>query len=912
MNKRLIIIILSLTSYLHAQQWYFDPAFGNNGQTIFNVSESNDQIKDIAVAPDGSIYGIGQLYKGTVSADFSVILLHFDSSGQWDKTFGTNGYIELPTFSAHKIEVQSDGKILIGGKDNSENSYSLLRFLPDGSPDQSFGFRGVASRFKLVSSELRSLIALPDGKIIGIGNYLNGSSANLLLVKFNPNGTLDNSFGTNGVVNNPSITGTGYAIAVQEDGRILTFGNNRNASRMQAARFNADGILDPSFGINGLMEYESGRGEKILIQSSGKILLSGTRNETSQSLRTRHAALFRIHEDGQIDETFTSSTLTTTLIENFESDYSVIQLNNGQIVQSFYKERNEKSSILLIMRYPDGTFHDSFGINGMLELDISDVFERGADLELDQQGNLILGALSDLDVVLMRFDTTGHSDTLFGGKFNLSTGDEDGVTIEMMDNDKILVSAINTAARFNNYGYGNRGIITKLDRSGYPDPAFGVAGIFRTGPKSSIYQRYCTSVTQDDGVVVSGVNYDARKVEVTKLLSNGMIDLSFGMNGYIRFNFIDSLEAPIIIPCSNVAEDGKIVIGGMTYHNYLPYNNFSIARLLPDGKFDPEFGNNGVTSIEFPDATSELYLMSLDEKGNIFIGGNQKKNSSAIKYEIVKFLNDGTLDHTFGSGGIASFGIGKSCYIMDLAIQKDGNIIAVGIVENNAGMYSVGIIRVDGITGLPDTSFGNDGWVLSTYGKSEGITRAISLQEDGKILVAGGGRNGSSVDFSIGRWLTNGELDHTFGDNGYINFNPGTSSVGCQDMILQMDSSILVAGVAVNNPDGSSDIVLARIINKLDVGTIDREDPSDVLLVYPNPVRDQIELQFELNTSGECNIALYDMNGRLVEWLAKGRSFSTGTNIVSLHPDPALPPGAYYLRIHCVSKYQAGAMIYKQ
>ncbi|MFZ1704023.1 MAG: T9SS type A sorting domain-containing protein [Saprospiraceae bacterium] len=888
---------------LYSQQWSFDTTFGNAGKTSFNLAKSADFLHNIAITIEGNIYAVGEINEGGYSGTAKV-LVRFNAEGKIDQNFSNKGYLELNNFSEIlDIKVQQDGKIVIAGLESYASGYTIRRYLPNGGRDLNFGSGGKATHPLLEDSKLHSIILMPDGNILGVGasNY-SVFKSNFLLVKFNSNGSLNTSFGVGGVVNNTKAQGIAYDIVLQKDEKFVAVGYNKNV-KMNAIRFNPDGSIDLSFGNNGVMVYESGEAKKILIQDNDNLVIGGI----SSGFDTLETRLFRIMPDGVLDESFTvfsSISPRKNYAESlFEKDYGLILLDNGRIIQSFYREVDGLSDIVLTMFDTDGTIYKSFGNEGQLVIDLSNVFERGGTLLLDQSGKIIVSGISDLDMVLLKVDTSGNIYTQYGGKFNFADGDDQVIDISLYPDGKILVNAINGPA----IKYDRDLLICRLDQTGTLDSSFAGTGVLLSGHNSDLSRARAIEVTPEGNAILAGHDYD-NWVEVSKLLPNGMVDQSFGDEGYVRFTFKDSSYRFNNVTSLLIQKDGKILIGGIW--GLLDYH-FALARLFPDGSFDPEFGSNGTIITAFPDEEGTLTCLATDELGSIFAGGLHELPGTDEQFAIIKYLSDGRLDKSFGLNGIATFLVRQSCSISDIVSQEDGKIIVIGNAETNSGKTSVGLLRIHGTTGLPDLSFGDDGWVFSDFGTEQSAAFSGLLQDDGKILVAGISLTGANQSFSLGRWQKNGDIDTTFGNSGYIIFNFGSSLSGCTDMLIQPDNSILLAGANINNT-GGIDIALARILNSLNVGTVDVENQKEVLLVYPNPIGDQVNLKFELKEAGHCEISLYNIHGNLIQIFERDKSFPSGSNVVTIIPDNNLSSGAYFLRLNCGTKPHVGVMVYKK
>src|SRR5690606_34298653 len=163
------------------------------------------------------------------------------------------------------------GKIIVAGtSDNGTNDdFALARYHPDGMLDISFGIGGlVTTDFGMnFREEGRSVVLQPDGKIIlaGYANTNINTNFDFALARYHPDGTLDNSFGTNGIQTNPVYTENdfGWAAALQTDGKIIVVGSSfRNFNReISLARYNPDGSRDTGFGMDGTVITSVGTGQ---------------------------------------------------------------------------------------------------------------------------------------------------------------------------------------------------------------------------------------------------------------------------------------------------------------------------------------------------------------------------------------------------------------------------------------------------------------------------------------------------------------------------------------------------------------------------------------------------------------------------------------------------------------------------
>ena len=280
-----------------------DTSFGDSGKVIQGIyttqgtqtTQTQATGQSLAIQPDGKILLGGRCQNGS---NWDFCIARFNSNGTLDTDFGSpNGYIVQSLYPSedwgYSLAIQPDRKILLGGRcinTNNANRYEfcIARFnsdgISDGTLDTSFGNSGrVRQAIGSGDDWGQSLVILPDGKIL-LGGYCRGvSNDDFCIARFNPNGTLDTTFGTGGKVIQPISSGDdhGYSLAIQPDEKILLGGHCHNGSNFDfcIARFNPNGTLDTTFGTGGKVIKPIGSGDdhgySLAIQPDGKILLGG-------------------------------------------------------------------------------------------------------------------------------------------------------------------------------------------------------------------------------------------------------------------------------------------------------------------------------------------------------------------------------------------------------------------------------------------------------------------------------------------------------------------------------------------------------------------------------------------------------------------------------------------------------------
>jgi uncharacterized delta-60 repeat protein len=246
--------------FAHAAPADFDPTFGTSGIVTTDFGNSGDEPKAIAVQSDGKIVVAGTTYffaSGNVS-DFA--LVRYNTDGTLDTTFNGTGKVTTDFGGedhAKSVLVQADGKIVVAGDsfDGIFSNFVLARYNPNGTLDTTFNGSGKV-RTQLVGGEEGESVALQaDGKIVLAGHSANGlSNQCIALVRYNIDGTMDMSFNGTGAVT-ASFDGAAdrlFSVAVQSDGKIVAAGNQINAgSSFLIVRYNPNGTMDTSFNGTG-------------------------------------------------------------------------------------------------------------------------------------------------------------------------------------------------------------------------------------------------------------------------------------------------------------------------------------------------------------------------------------------------------------------------------------------------------------------------------------------------------------------------------------------------------------------------------------------------------------------------------------------------------------------------------------
>jgi uncharacterized delta-60 repeat protein len=349
-----------------------------------------------------------------------------------DSTFGNNGIVITPTANSSEINaiaLQPDGKIVAAGYSNNLGIYhfQIARYNIDGTLDNSFGNGGIVITSIGNSSMPFSIQIQPDGKIITAGSVEPNNTAppfqfHSVIVRYNSDGSLDTDFGTGGIVTtmaDPMEDGIA-SILLQINGKIIAGGWAGNQFLLM--RYNTDGSLDNTFGIGGMIKtYMEGSQSYIWAiaqQPDGKILAAGTTGDVSNY----KFALARFNTDGTIDTNFGILGKVTTDFNPFFYDVatSISLISGGQILLAGYSESN----IAMAKYNNDGTPDVSFGNGGKITSgNYPPVPHQSLGIQSDGKiivsGNTIITPTNSYGYSLTRFNTDGTPDSSFGVSGNI-------------------------------------------------------------------------------------------------------------------------------------------------------------------------------------------------------------------------------------------------------------------------------------------------------------------------------------------------------------------------------------------------------------------------------------------------------------------------------------------------------------
>jgi uncharacterized delta-60 repeat protein len=355
----------------------------------------------VAIQPDGKLVVAGYTYNFSTDPEpFEVAVARYNPDGSLDATFGAGGRVVTdlgsPDDLANAVAIEPGGKILVAGTtrvmrgEERTRDFALVRYNPDGSLDLSFGTGGVVTTDINGGDEYaQDILVQPDGKILVAGeSYQLATSHDFVLARYDEQGDLDSSFGSGGVV----ITDFGSrqseyieSMALQPDGKIVVAGETYTDSSSHdfaLARYDAGGNLDPSFGSGGLVRTDFGGSDSAWCVA----LQEGGKIVAAGSKYTLSTAytfaVARYGPDGNLDASFGADGLVTGPIAG--TAYSVVARPGGGL---YVASANYQFAV--VSYRGDGSLDTSFGVNGTVTIDFGSMYAEAYDLALQPDGKVV-------------------------------------------------------------------------------------------------------------------------------------------------------------------------------------------------------------------------------------------------------------------------------------------------------------------------------------------------------------------------------------------------------------------------------------------------------------------------------------------------------------------------------------------
>ncbi|MBL0012709.1 MAG: T9SS type A sorting domain-containing protein [Flavobacterium sp.] len=409
--------------------------------------------------------------------------------------------------------------------------------------------------------------------------------------------SLDSSFGNNGQVVNSFDVGNDVSTVtvIQDDGKILVCGLKTYslAGNVYLARYNENGSLDLNFGNNGIVYSqivtESGGNRIMKLLPNGKILVTGSKS-ISNNLNFYDFAIAQYNSNGSIDTTFGTNGIVITDINGNGNEANGIDVqSDGKIIVAGNTYINGIVSLdvftTLVRYFPDGTIDTSFGIDGkvMLNLLASNSQQYLWDIKIRNDDTILLG---------------------------------------------VTTSALETTDYFRNIA------LLKVNNDGSPDLTFGTNGAVITdfGGQDLLY---AIDEYQDNIFVAGYSRFPDYKMILSKYLSNGTLDTTFGTEGKVITNK-DASSLNDGLYSMKIQGNGKILCSGWT--GSFVNMDALLIQFNADGSIDNDFNQIGFTTTDFDGINNSNFSLATQSDGKIVCSGKRgdylSYDSTLLRYQV--------------------------------------------------------------------------------------------------------------------------------------------------------------------------------------------------------------------------------------------------------------------------------------
>ena len=724
-----------------------------------------------------------------------------------------------------------------------------------------------------------------DNKILVAGRFQTETEFDSVLIRYNADGSLDNSFGIGGQAITTSATFRPYSIAIQADGKIVLAGDARINGDLQFAvgRYNADGSPDTSLDGDGMVItavsqlgptfFSRSEAAAVGVLSDGKIVAAGYAFRDDGY----DFAVVRYNANGSLDTSFGGGDgIVITKIGNSNSYANVLGFQSGG---KFIAAGSSKGDFALVRYNSNGSLDTTFSDDGIVTRDLlgSDavnaiVFQGNTSVIANPQPVKIIVAGT---TGMLRFNSAdGSLDTTFGNGF-LLTRNINNTGASIQTNIGKPSTIIVTGSGINPLTGSEDFTVSRYLLNGSLDTAFGHNGIIYTPVGTNTGDTSAAMRVSSGKIVVTGtarfsdgghtINNDLAVVRYN--IGNGSLDTTFDGDGkrIDEFGNLNSSAQGVALQ-----PDGKIIVAG--YADTSLDLDFAVMRYNADGTLDTSFGGDGkvTTDIKGDDIGNAVAIQA---DGKIVVAGSSGVAETGVPETItvVRYKPDGTLDTSFNSNGRVRTSVSATSAANAIAIQPDGRIVVAGVSVDGLGRREFAVVRYRS-DGSLDSSFDSDGRVITGVGLSGDSARAVKIQDD-KIIVAGNTKRfGVDINFAVVRYNANGSLDNSFGSFGKVVTDFGGGFDDCFGMAIQTDGKIILTGSAVIN--SSQTVAVVRYLNN---GSLDFSFDGDG------------KVTTLVGTSAQGRAVAIETSGRIV---VAGRAHSVGSGddfaVVRYNPNGSL------------------------
>lgn len=487
--------------------------------------------------------------------------------------------------------------------------------------------------------------------------------------------------------------------------------------------FSQAGSFDTNFGINGKTNYcfsqNSHNSSDFGFQSDGKIVYYGWNNLSCA------VDLVRFKNDGLLDTTFgINGIIVNTICSAFPNagyypGKMVIQSDEKILIMGLQQNNTYPNAYWIARLTPDGALDTTFNGTGYKDLSFGTIQDRGLCIALQADGKILVGGTSGNTAeffTVARLTNTGALDTSFGigGKAQVAFSGTESManSILVQPDGKIVLGGYTV-----NAPYAKDFALVRLSSNGTLDTSFGVNGKVITTVDSNYSDAITQLALQSDGKIVAGgfTSFEvAHKMAVARYLPNGSIDTTFATNGIKVIT--DGFGG---INCSvAVQTDNKIIVAGGYEGSY-----FEVFRFLNNGALDTAFGTNGLVNA-FPVNGGYASKVLIQPDNKIVVSGSTSTSDFLNQCAAVIRLNPGTLSYDSFTSSVVGVVPNPTTGVVsfDNSINSFENVIIYNYLGQEVGKQKLNVVS-DSQINLSD--FSNGVYLLKFMGENNNAVAKV-------------------------------------------------------------------------------------------------------------------------------------------------------------------------------------------
>ncbi len=814
----------------------------------------------------GSITLGGRAWNGT---DWDFAALRIQAAVGLDVGFSGDG-VSLTSIGtrddmAYGMAVQTDGKLVVVGVANNgtNDDFAVARFLTSGGLDTAFSADGKVINSMGTTSDVAMSVAIQtnNGRIVVAGYAYNGANNDFAVQRYYTNGNLDTSFSNDGKIITTLGSGHNVANAVKLDafGRIVIAGKAYNGANDDFAiqRFTSNGVPDNAFSGDSRQITTFGttddQAHGLAIATNGRIMVAGETVIGGNKL----FAIARFHTNGNLDTSFDTDGKVTTSFAGSSDDSAkeVLMQPNGRILVGGHSY-NTAGKVFALARYAtNGILDTSFSTDGLVTTAIVNDGAELTAMSLQTDGRIVaVGRTLELEnrLVIVRYLSSGALDT---------TLDNDGIfTLQFTNGDEALyavsalaggsIAAAGSGFNGTNYDF----LVMRYGGFGSPDVSFGTNGRIQTPIGSGDDVAFAYS-PYNNHFVLSGYSDNGSDLDLA-LARYSNIDGSLAGSGTLDVSLNSTGSVTTAVGAADdiaygIALDAlqRPVLAGASGAT----RAFAVVRYTSRGNLDSTFSTDGIVTTAVGSGHAFANDVTVQANGRILAVG-QSFNGNNLDFASVRYHTNGALDTSWGTTGTVVSNLsttGDAAHAV--TIDANGRLLLAGyVMVGNDAQFAVARYTTRGVL---DAAFSGDGIQTTTFVATGGeFAYAVQALPDNRVIVGGSSHGVAGKRFAIARFLTNGNADTSWGGTGTVVTAINSFGADLFALVPTYDNKWVAAGRAYGRGD---DIAVARYLSN---GSLDTSFSGDGIATFAMNSGDFVAFDAKVATNNKVVVAGFRQN----------------------------------------------------